>query len=739
MGTCCKLLSNRYWKQNKRIFGIGFAFGLFFLMSSINLQSQISYPGKPVGPVYDGNKGVVYYQLVALQNKNLNINNQENTTSHLKVDNFGNIMDVNLSPITCGTRDTLPDHTILWRLGITSSNASSLGLIFDSFHLEPGCKLMVYSPSLDKVYGAFTYRNNRENNIFAVSPVNGDSLIIELQLQSGVKDFGKLNLHQIGVGSQISGKVKSTTDNWYRSSDLCEVDVRCIDKNVIQYQKHSVCRIVIGGSKRCTGTLMNNTSNNGIPYVLTAGHCITNDIDAATSIFYFEYESPYCNGPDGPEKSVSGSKLISRDSGLDFALLKITEPPPLDYNPLFSGWDATGESFDHSYTYHHPEGDVKKIAENHGLVLDGDYSGAGFDYNVHWLVQMYDTGTTEAGSSGSALFDSSYRVRGTLTGGGAGCSYEIDDYYEKIGHSWNDRSEVQQQLKHWLDPLNSDTLKCDNFDPANNLTKNGELLSNIDSTEKTQNERMSAGWGFVSGHNNLNKTEYAEHFYRNGTKYLYAMNVDIGHNFAASVYSKIIFKVWSGNDYPEKIIYSKEYLLFELSQGETNFIRFDTTIKVNYNFFIGYEIFYPDPVDSFSVQIATPRGTNGLNTAFTKARGVWTQLTDGTTLLNTSLSIQPLVYDFVPTSNSDNWKLPNDPLTLYPNPAKDIMQVLLNKKYEGVITLTVYDMFGRVMMTQSYASPEPNMTFNTSSLNGGFYILKVEYPGVSINKKFVKL
>jgi len=739
MGVFCQLLNSSYQKLKIGNHWFGFAFGFILIMLSINMQAQINYPGKPVGPGYDGNKKVVYYKLAVLQSKMLNINNQENTTIHLKVDNFGEIQDVNLSPLTYGTWDSLPNQTILWRIGITSNKASSLSLIFNSFHLEPGCKLMVYSPSLNDILGAFTYRNNRENNIFAVSPVYGDSLIIELQLQSGLKDFGQLELRQIGVGNPISERVKSTTSNWYRSSDTCEVDVRCLDRPEIQNQKHSVCRIVIGGKRRCTGTLVNNTSSNGLPYVLTAGHCITNDVDAATSVFFFDYESPYCYGPDGPVKSLSGSKLISRDSGLDFALLKITEAPPLDYNPLFSGWDATGESFDHSYTYHHPQGDVKKITENRNLVLDADYNTVGFDHNVHWLVQIYDTGTTEPGSSGSALFDSSYRVRGTLTGGSPGCSYEIDDYYEKIGHSWNDRSEINQQLKHWLDPLNLNTLKCDNYDPAINLTKNGVLLSNIDSIEELQSGIMTAGWGFASGYNNYKTVEYAEHFYKNGTKYIYALDVNIGHNNARNVYTKIIFKVWSGNKYPEDIVFSKEFLLFELNQGEVNFIRLDSAVKVNDNFFVGYEIFYPFPMDSFSVQIAAPRGTNGLNTAFVKSRGVWTQLTDGKTLLNTSLDIKPLVYDFMPSKNSDKWKLPFDPLTIYPIPAKDILQVLLNEKHEGSITLTAYDMFGRTIITQSYTSPEPNMEFNISSLVAGFYILKVEYPGISINKKFVKL
>ena len=38
--------------------------------------------------------------------------------------------------------------------------------------------------------------------------------------------------------------------------------------------KKSVAMLVTGGSGFCSGALVNNTSNDGTPYFLTANHCV---------------------------------------------------------------------------------------------------------------------------------------------------------------------------------------------------------------------------------------------------------------------------------------------------------------------------------------------------------------------------------------------------------------------------------------------------------------------------------
>ena len=81
------------------------------------------------------------------------------------------------------------------------------------------------------------------------------------------------------------------------------------------------------------------------------------------------------------------------------------------------------------------------------------------------MVADWETGTTEGGSSGSALFDENLRVIGQLHGGDAACNNNAQDYYGKFAVSWDSLSANNRQLKHWLDPNNTGIEVMDGMDP----------------------------------------------------------------------------------------------------------------------------------------------------------------------------------------------------------------------------------------------------------------------------------
>ncbi len=84
---------------------------------------------------------------------------------------------------------------------------------------------------------------------------------------------------------------------------------------------------------------------------------------------------------------------------------------------------------------------------------------------VYWSATANGWGVTEGGSSGSPLFDNNGRIIGSLTGGmaacepggnGSGTGPDQPDYYGKFAYSWDQNgAESAQQLKYWLDPINS--------------------------------------------------------------------------------------------------------------------------------------------------------------------------------------------------------------------------------------------------------------------------------------------
>ena len=81
-----------------------------------------------------------------------------------------------------------------------------------------------------------------------------------------------------------------------------------------------------GGFAACTGSLVNNTANDGTPYFLTANHCLGNP---NTWTYYFNHESSTCSGSTGPtNNSISGGTLLVANGGADVALIELSSTPP---------------------------------------------------------------------------------------------------------------------------------------------------------------------------------------------------------------------------------------------------------------------------------------------------------------------------------------------------------------------------------------------------------------------------
>ena len=226
----------------------------------------------------------------------------------------------------------------------------------------------------------------------------------------------------------------------YGDSGSCNNNVNCAVGDDWRDEIRSVAMILTsGGSRLCTGSLVNNTSQDLSPYFLTANHCLGGN---NSWIFMFNYESPSCNNQNGPTNmTVSGSSLLANSSSSDFALLLLNETPPENYNVHYAGWDVSGSTPSIPVGIHHPSGDIKKISF--------DYNNASNSGN-YWDVNNWEDGTTEPGSSGSPLFDGvTQRIIGQLYGGTASCTSITYDTYGKTSTSWN------LGMSNYLDPNNT--------------------------------------------------------------------------------------------------------------------------------------------------------------------------------------------------------------------------------------------------------------------------------------------
>lgn len=428
---------------------------LFFSCLTLISMAQISHGGKPLTFTSTTLSNNIPSVTTATIDKTP-LEQEDAITDNIKDIpwRFGVEIPLQLSLTNSGIWETLPNGDRVWRLSITVPGALSTNINYQQFYLPQNATFFVFNKNA--TLGAFNASNNKENLEFATTLLQGNEVTLEYYEPLAVQGQGIIELSSIVHGYRDLFKQLKA----FGSSGACNVNAVC-DTTIWGDEIRSVVMLLTSGNSRfCSGALVNNTLNNGIPYVLTARHCSP----STNNIFMFNYQSANCTpSVDGPtNQTVVGATLIANDAPSDFYLVRLSSIPPTNYNVFYAGWNAKDTSATQSVGIHHPAGDVKKISHDFDPNVSSGYYAAG---NNHWQVLDWNTGTTEGGSSGSPLFDQNHRIVGQLHGGDAACGNEAFDYYGKFSFSWNTNADTLKQLKHWLDPNNSGTTQLNGYDP----------------------------------------------------------------------------------------------------------------------------------------------------------------------------------------------------------------------------------------------------------------------------------
>jgi hypothetical protein len=341
----------------------------------------------------------------------------------------------------------------LWRLSIKSEDAYSINLLYDRYVLPEGAELFVYDQEMETVLGAFTSANNKIHETFSTSPTKGDVTILEYFEPGNAAFPGEIQINRVVHAYR---DIFFNESRGYGDSGSCNNNVNCPEFDDWQNEVRAAAMILSsGGSRLCSGSLINNVRQDMTQYFLTANHCLGGE---SSWIFMFNYQSAGCSNQDGPTyQTVQGSTLLANSSASDFGLVRLTETIPESYDVNYAGWSAENTPPLNPVGIHHPSGDIKKITFDYDTGISDGWSG---NDGSHWRVADWEDGTTEPGSSGSPLYDANHRIVGQLHGGEAYCAYNVNDYYGKVSTSWG------YGLKDYLDPDNTGLMVLDGIDMA---------------------------------------------------------------------------------------------------------------------------------------------------------------------------------------------------------------------------------------------------------------------------------
>ena len=648
-------------------------------------------------------------------------------------------------PDNVGRWFTLPDGTRVWRFGIRSRGACSLNLLFTEYELPEGAQLFLYNADQTQVLGAFNHLNNSEKAILPTALIEGESLIVEYQEPAQAAFHGRLAIGEVNHGyrSLQSGEPGSPWSSLSCiPSPLCYADSLGVG-NPIQ---RSVVLLVINGNLFCTGSLVNNSAQDGTPYLLTASHCLNDNFRlenpdyaevAGTIVTFFQYESPLCNPTlmGTKELSMASAQFCAANEEHDLILLKLNELPPIHYRPYLAGWDRTRIDQGPYQCIQHPQGGPKGLAFELDTISYQTFEITEYPFaaEAHLLVPHWEVGCTAGGSSGSPLFDRHQRLIGALTGGHSSCSSPTNDYFYAISQVWDLGEPADRQLQDWLDPAHRSE-RCDGLDPYAEAPC--QRLSHVQESGQIDQVEVTCDADKLPLFGNRESQEYAEAYLSKGPGLLYGAYVVTPNLGSQYPKLQVTIQVYAGPERPTELLYSQPFQpayqsyvkgTFQenpksLYAAQESFVAFDQPIPVEGDFFISYRIDAAPEELPFAVY-QLPKGVATRNTAWVRQAEEWIEATDYQPAgFATSFYIDP-VWQYRSSVANEPVEAPS-PIQLIQDRSGQRIQIRLPQEATDA-ELTLVTLNGQVKWRQPL--PAGDSWISTHALPTGLYLVEIRY------------
>ena len=642
---------------------------------------------------------------------------------------------VNITPLNSGIWTTLPNGDRKWQLVVKSSGAEALSFLFETFKLYGASTLVITDLNGKLVHNPLTSDDVESHFRQHAALCFGDELLLTL-IEPKYTQTSELFLDRVMYNYRSTGNPNFQKIN---ESDLCEINVNCSPVGDLwQDEKKGVARIyVVEGNTGgyCTGSLINNTSQDCKPYFLTALHCGVSATAANMTQwkFYFKYEAPSCTNPSTAgtldDYFITGCLRIADsgdnggDSGSDFLLVKlgsstneatiINNLKSANFSAYWNGWNANTTATTGGVGIHHPSGDIKKISTFSGTSVSAGWNGNGLSshWRQSWSSNSNGHGVTEGGSSGSPLFNNSQGyIIGTLTGGSSTCNSPTSpDYYGKMSYHWTSNGTANNlRLKPWLDPTNSGVLTlAGSANPCSSST--GPCTASSTTCDEYINTVQL---------NTINNTS----------------DCSIG---GYGNYLSISTNLIKGNQY--SITVTPDLL----SQTGSAFTDDEIAVWIDYNNDsdfsdageqVGYVLVGTGWSNVFTFTVPTSAVSSAV-----RMRVRISYSTDGA-IVPCGQSTYGEVEDYTVNITTSGVGLSENDLsaiTIYPNPSSDILNIDLSSANEEVQSIFLVDITGKLIQTIDVYE-NALLKLNLSSFASGLYYIKISSATNTVVRQVVK-
>lgn len=517
---------------------------IYLLLCSFSIlimNAQVTNQGKPASWSLS-NK--LEQQAVVMEKFDLKKLQEEDKIQDKKGDapwRFGFDFVVNLGLENAGLWTTLPSGDRIWTIRIKSKGAKTINFLLDSYVMPKGGHLYLYNNDRSDLLGAYNEEQNNENQVLGTWLVSGEDVWLEYFEPKKAIGKGKLNISKVIHGYRTTSDYEKTAD--LNTSGDCNHDVNCPigslnDKKDIN--KKAVAMMITDGSGFCTGSLVNNTANDGKKYFLTADHCYSNPANWAFRFNWISTNNVCATTQNSTSntnyyQTVSGATLRARRANSDFCLVEINSSFPSNWDIIWAGWDRSTTPATSTFGIHHPNGDIMKVCRDDQAPTLTNYTS-----EQVWRIQDWDLGVTEGGSSGSPLYNQVGRLIGQLWRGQASCVGTNDnnswDEYGRFNVSWDAGGTAATQLKNWLDPTNSGAMTTDVYPVQQVFQYNAGIeVTNI-------NQQLSCGENSVTpilkiyNYGSINLTSASVSYSLNGGT---ATNINWTGNLATGAFASI--------------------------------------------------------------------------------------------------------------------------------------------------------------------------------------------------------